>query len=89
MLGSTAQNTGERRVPDRLQGGVIGLAFLQPQQPLGVTVLDELDLFHVHLDIVEFVSTDDEARIHAPESSCSIPTDPRNKGIGIPAKKRC
>lgn len=66
MLGRTAQDTGERRVPDRLQGGVIRLAFLQPKQPLGVTLLDKLDLLHVHLDIVEFVSTDDEARIHAP-----------------------
>jgi hypothetical protein len=65
VLGRTAEDAGERRVPDRLQGGIICLAFLQPQQPLGVTLLDKLDLLHVHLDIVEFVSTDEEARIHA------------------------
>lgn len=64
VLRRTAEDTGEGRIPDRLQSGVICLAFLQPQQPLGMALLDKLDLLHVHLDIVELVSTDGEARIH-------------------------
>jgi hypothetical protein len=52
-------------LPDRLQGGIICLALFQSQEPLGVAVLDELDLLHVHLNIVEFFSADNKPRIHA------------------------
>lgn len=65
MLGSASQDAGKRRgVPDRLDGSILGLALLEPNQSLGMVGLDDLDLLHFHLDIVEFLMERRETRIH-------------------------
>lgn len=66
MLRGTPQDAGERgRVPDRLDGGILSLTPLEPDQSLGMVSLDDLDLLHFHLDIMEFLVERRETRIHA------------------------
>lgn len=65
MLGCPSQYTWERGgVPDRLDG-ILCLASLKSHQPLGMTGLDELDLLHFHLHIVDFLVERCQTRIHA------------------------
>lgn len=67
MLRRTPEDAGKGGIPHGLQGGVIGLTLLQPQQPLTVIRLDEMNLLYLHLHIFEFFSRDSEAgitRIH-------------------------
>ncbi len=65
MLRSAAQHARERRVvPRRLHGHVVGLPLLESGQSLLVIVLHDLDLSHVHLDVVKLVSTCGKPRIH-------------------------
>lgn len=65
MLGRPSQNTWEGgRIPYRLDG-ILCLASLKPHQPLGMTGLDELDLLHFHLHIMEFLVERRQTRIHA------------------------
>ncbi len=52
MLRSPPEHARKRRVPDGLQGGVVGLAFLQRPQPLSLYLLYMLDAFQLHLNIV-------------------------------------
>lgn len=66
MLRSASQNTREwGGVPNRLDGGVFVLASLNSVQSLGMASLDDLDLLHFHLDIMNFLMEGREARIHA------------------------
>lgn len=65
MLRCPSQHTWKRgRVPDRLDS-ILCLASLKPHQPLGMTGLDELDLLHFHLHIMEFLVERRQTRIHA------------------------
>lgn len=66
MLRGASQDAGERRrVPNRLDGSILSLALLEPNQSLGMVGLDDLDLLHFHLDIMEFLVERRETRIHA------------------------
>lgn len=65
MLRCAAQDAWKGRVPDRSKGGIVGLTLLQTQESVSVVGLDKMNLLQVQLDIVEFISGDDEVRIHA------------------------
>lgn len=66
MLRSSPQDAREGgRVPDRLDGGILGLTPLESIQSFGMVGLDDLDLLHFHLDIMEFLMEGRETRIHA------------------------
>lgn len=66
MLRSPSQNTREwGGIPNGLDGRVLVLASLDSVQSLGVAGLDDLDLLHFHLDIMDFLMKGREARIHA------------------------
>lgn len=67
LLRGPAQNAWKWRPipPDRFQSSVISLAFLQPQQSFCVVDLYRLNMFNVHLDMVQFFSSGCELWIHA------------------------
>jgi hypothetical protein len=61
LLRRSPKNAGKRGVPDRLEGGIVSLAFLESQYPVRVVALRYLDLLHLHLKAVEIVASDGEA----------------------------
>lgn len=68
MLGCPSQNARKRGgIPNRLDRSILCLAPLESHQSLGMVGLDDLDLLHFHLDIMEFLMEGCEARIHAKE----------------------
>lgn len=66
MLRSPSQDAGKwGGVPDRLYGGILVLSPLKSAQSLGMAGLDDLDLLHFHLDIMDFLVERRKPRIHA------------------------
>lgn len=71
MLRSPSQDAGKRGgIPNRLDGGILVLAPLESAQSLGMAGLDDLNLLHFHLDIMEFLVERRETRIHT-KTTCS------------------
>lgn len=66
MLRSPSQDAWEwGGIPNRLDSGILVLSPLKSAQSLGMAGLDDLDLLHFHLDIMEFLVKRRETRIHA------------------------
>lgn len=66
MLGRATQGTRElRRCPYGFNRSVLSQALLYPHKPLSMAVLSDLQLLHLHLDIVKVVPGGGEAGIHS------------------------
>lgn len=71
MLRGPSQDAREwGGVPYRLDGGILVVSPFESAQSLGMAGLDDLDLLHFHLDIMEFLMERRETRIHA-KTACS------------------
>lgn len=70
MLRRPSQNTWKwGGIPHRLDGSILSLTPLESHQPLCMNGLDDLDLSHFHLDIVDFLVERRETGIH-PKMEC-------------------
>lgn len=81
MQRSTTQSAGKRRIasPDRFGGRLLILTLFETLQPFGQCTLAQMELFQVHLDIMEFFTVDGEARIHAQTKGNLFPSHTKGR----------